>query len=1026
MRTKFAFLSALFLLFAGQVIFAQVTGTVHDDFGPVVDAEVTVKGGDESAFTDDNGKFEINAKVGDVLVITDIMGTSHDFKISKLNMGVMSFGEVVELQTVTLVGGVKMDAAQKVGAYTTIKKEDFELTPVASVDEVLNGRVAGLTYSTNGGQPGSTNIITIRGVGSFVGTPNPLYVIDGVIIGKGQDNAGIMESFNPLASIDPNAIETVTVLKDASATALYGARGANGVIVITTKKGKYNQKTRFNFSSDMAIQDVAYDKQKWMNAEEFVQWGTMITYNAPQGGSTPGWGASGLTMEEARDNFINFIGWDGKTDSDWFEAIQRPVSTVKTYNVSATGGGENTSFRVGFSYYDNDPLILSSKFDRISANAAIDHRISEKFNMGLNLNYSNATNKTYDSGGAFRNPWLNNWMLNPTIPIYNEDGSYNMENLGPGTSAGFNPVAIQMNDVMKGNIDTFVGSVNAEVQLAPGLYAYSMFGTQYQFLDEKQYWHNWLGDGANYGGYLAKTHTQTFDWNWNSSLSYRKVLADKHDLQLYAGMEYQEHWYDYFQAEAWRMLKDEPYLYWGAVDQGDLLRPYEDYSEWKQMSYFGRLNYVFDGKYTLSGQIRRDGNSTLGDVKFGTFWSVAGAWSLNKESFIPDTFNNLVLRANYGEIGNIPYADNYRTVYNNFTTVSATNTYGDNPAMGFAVIGNPLLVWEVAKQFNVGLDASFFNNRLGFSVDLYDKRTESAIIPAIIPPTTFEAQWYSNLGQILNKGLEVTITAKPIDKEFKWILNGNFSYNKNTVGKLQDPDEIQTGTELTFKGIKQGHLFAEYYMLGWAGVDPTTGSPLWYTDETKTETTSVAAEATPFFQGTSPFAPYLAGLRTEFIYKGLSLSLFFSGQFDYQVYNNWSHYVYNDGAYNYFNQTTDALYDSWSPDNPNASNPLQWNGNNSLSRTHSSRFLRDGDHIRLKEAKLAYSFGSKFKDQTGISNLTVYVKGMNLWLYAFDKELTFDPEANSNSRGGAFWGKGLYDYTSPLMRSISLGVSLDF
>lgn len=1021
MRTRIAFKSALFLLFVGQVLLAQVTGTVEDEYGPVSDAEVTVKGSDASAITDSNGAFSIDAKVRDVLIVTDIFGTSKEFSVTRNNMGVLKLG-AVELPPVVLVGGITVDASQKIGATTTVRKEDFELAPVASVDEVLNGRVAGMTFSTNGGQPGSTNIIAIRGVGSFVGTPNPLYVIDGVVVGKGQDNAGIMESFNPLSSIDPNAIESVTVLKDASATAIYGARGANGVIVITTKKGKFNQKTRFTFSTDTAIQDVAYDKQDWMNADQFVEWGTMIMYNQPTGGQAPGWGASGLTMDEARDKFINYIGWDGVTQSDWFGAVQRNVSSVKTYNFSVAGGGENTSFRMGFSYYDNNPLILKSEFDRISFNSAIDHKISDKFNIGLNLNYSNVTNKTYSSGGAYRNPWLNSWMLNPLIPIYNEDGTYNQDHLGPGTSAGFNPVAVAMNDLMMGKINTFVASANAELQLFPGLFVYSLFGTQYQFLDEKEFWNNDIADGAAYGGLVVKTHTQTFDWNWTNSISYRRIFADRHDLAVYVGSEYQEHHYDYLGASAWELIRNEPYLFFGSVDQEQLRRPSDFFTEWRQISYFGRVNYTLDSKYTFSGQVRRDGNSTLGEKKFGNFWSVAGSWNINRESFSPDFFSNLVLRANYGEIGNIPYADNYLDVYNRFTQVGV-GQYAGAVSNTFAVLGNSKLAWEVAKQFNIGLDLGVFNDDLSFSVDVYNKKTVDAIFNSRIPQSTFGGGVVrSNIGEIINKGFELQLNARPINKEFKWLINANMSYNDGRVGKLQDPDEIQYDA---YKGIQEGRKFAEYYMRGWAGVNPETGAPMWYTDASETEVTEDINEAQLYFQNTTPFPTYLAGLRSEWIYKGVSVSVFFSGQFDYSVMNRWSHYVYNDGQSGYFNQTTDALYDSWSPDNPYASNPLQWNTNSTNSRNVSSRWLRKGDHIRLKEAKVAYSFGNKFKEQTGISNLTVYVKGTNLWLYAFDKTLTFDPESNSNAYG-AFWGKGIYDYTSPLMRTVSLGVSIDF
>ena len=444
--------------------------------------------------------------------------------------------KVRNIEEVVLVGGIKLDPAVKLGSYTVVSKANFESTPVASIDEVLNGRVAGLVFSTNGGDPGSTNLITIRGVGSLIGTPNPLYVIDGVVVGKGSDNSQVMESWNPLASIDPNAIEKVAVLKDASATALYGARGANGVIVVTTKRGKYNQKTRFNLSSDMSVQDIAYDKQNYMNASEYLKWGGLTYVNRDF--------RSGVTtdMQTAINKFAKDNNYDGVTDESWQDAVQRKSSTVNTYNFSATGGGENTSFRLGGSFYQNEPLVLNSKFDRLSINTAVDHKISDKFNLAFNANFTNVERKTYEDGGAYRNPWLTNWYIAPIYPVYNIDGSgtYNQTNIGAGND-NFNPVAIQNMDMMTGSIKTFVSSVSGDWQFAKGLYANSLFGIQYQALDEKQFWHPSIGDGITYGGYVLESRTSAFDWNWNNSLSYRRVFAEKHDIQAYVGMEYQEH-----------------------------------------------------------------------------------------------------------------------------------------------------------------------------------------------------------------------------------------------------------------------------------------------------------------------------------------------------------------------------------------------------------------------------------------------------------------------------------------------------
>lgn len=911
-----------------------------------------------------------------------------------------------DIEEVVLVGGVKLDPAVKLGSYTVVSKANFESTPVASVDEVLNGRVAGLTFSTTGGDPGSTNMVTIRGVGSLIGTPNPLYVIDGVVVGKGSDNSQLMESWNPLASIDPNAIERVAVLKDASATALYGARGANGVIVITTKRGKYNQKTRFNLSTDMSVQDIAFDKQKYMNAKEYLKWGGQLYLNNGDYDNLP----------DAIAYFADSQGYDGVTDENWKKIVQRKTSTVNTYNFSATGGGENTSFRVGGSYYQNEPLVLNSKFDRLSVNTAIDHKISDKFTLGFNANFTNVERKTYTSGGAYSNPWLTNWYLAPIYPAY-INGELNQTNLGYGNDY-FNPIGIQENDFVKGSIKTFVSSLNGEWQFAKGFYASSLFGVQYQASDEKQYWDPRVGDGlAVNDGYVINSRLSAFDWNWNNSISYRRTLG-VHDIQVYLGNEYQEHKYYNVAAQASHLSQPIPSINFAT----EFLQPWEDLYKWTQISYFSRVNYVYDGKYSLSGQFRRDGNSTLGvNTRFGNFWSVAGAWSIDKENFAPKFFDQLTFRINYGEVGNIPYADQWGTQYLSMALVSPTSLYADASATTIAQAGDPDLSWEISKQFNIGLDFAILNNGLSGSVDVYNKRTASALYNFGLAPSTMGPDAYTtNVGDILNKGIEATLSAKIFNKgDFKWLLDGNFAYNENTIDKLKDPNTLDPSG---LRATAEGHLLGEFYTYEWAGVDKATGAGLFWTDGTHSATTERITEAKKVWQGKSPFAKYTAGLRTEFRYKQLSLSAFFTGQFEYSVYNAWQNYTLGDGSV-INNQITDALYDSWTPENPNASNPIQLPNNPADASKPSTRWMRDGDHIRLKEAKLSYSFGNILKD-AGIDNLTLYLRGVNLWIYTFDKKLTFDPESNTATSN--WTGKGVYDYTSPLMRSVSFGVSLDF
>lgn len=1021
MRTKFAFLSALFLLFVGQVVFAQVTGIVQDEFGPVSDAEVTVRGGSASAITGDNGSFTIDAKVGDVLTIADAMGSVQDFKVTKNSMGVLRFGAVEVLSDIVLTGGTKLDPSQRIGAYDVVRREDFELTPVASIDEVLNGRVAGLSFSTASGDPGAVNIIAIRGVGSLIGTPNPLYVIDGVVVGKGQDNAGLMDSWNPLASIDPNAIESVTVLKDASTTALYGARGANGVIVVTTKKGKYKQKTRINLSTDMAIQSIAYDKQQWMNSQELAQWGGMAMYNNHNGQN--GWqiNPNFSSLDEAVEHYANSRGWDGVTNEDWLNAIQRSQASVKTYNFAISGGGESTSFRLGGSFYENKPLLQDSYFNRYSINTAVDHKIDDKLTLGVNLNFSDVERNGVTSGGAYANPWLSTWMIQPFFTVYQPDGSLSQgTQLGLNDERNFNPIGIVQNNIYRGSIQTWLGSVNAEFQAWKNVYINSLFGGQYQVLSEMDWWDPTIGDGVTSNGVLQKTKTDVFDWNWANSVSYRNVFNEKHDLEVMAGMDYSEHTYNGLYASGIDFRKAKPYFDFANTSEKFGLG--EGYYQWKQISYYGKLNYTFDRKYTISGNLRKDSNSTLGlNEKSGVFWSAGGSWTISNESFTPEFFSELILRANYGEIGNIPYADSWGPQYNAMSLLgSGANAYG--PTLGLTRLGNADLKWETVKQWNIGLDFGLMDNVIRGSVDVYDRKTVDAIYPTSILMSNGGGSSMQNIGNISNKGVEVTFGLSPIRKDFRWDIDANFSYNKGKITKLLGDDVVEGSGQ--FWALGDGQLFGEVYTYGWAGVNPETGAGQWWKDETQTEVVENRAEATRYFQGKSAFPTMMGGIKNTFSYKGLSLSAYFTGQFDYVVQDRWWNFKHSDGTHLETNQTRDMLYDSWSPNNPNALHPIQAAGNGSGTEGLSTRWLYKGDHIRLKEVKLAYSFGDMFKKQLGMDGFTIYVRGNNIWTWVKDKNLNFDPES---AMGGAGWaGKGVYDNTSFIMKSWSFGVSIDF
>lgn len=944
-----------------------------------------------------------------------------------------------DIQEVVLVGGIKLDPAQKVGAYNVVSKASFESTPFSSVDDVLNGRVAGLNFSSASGDPGSSNMVTIRGVSSLIGTPNPLYVIDGVVVGKGSDNASLMESWNPLSSIDPNAVESVSVLKDASATALYGSRGANGVILITTKKGKYNQKTRFEFSSETGVQDRAFDKMELMDADEYIKYGGILMWN-----SQKQLGRTFTDLKAATDFYMSNYEPNYKGGStDWVKAVTRTSSVVNTYNFGVSGGANNTSFRIGGSYYQNSPLVKTSSFDRLSVNAAVDHKASEKIKFGLNLNYSNIKRRTYFGGRASANPVTSSIMISPLRSVYDADGSFN-QNLGEGSpTPGFNPVSILEETNQNSTINTFIGSVNMDYQFAKNFYFNSLYGMQAQFMTEIQ---SVLAGHPVYTimsadkGFLGDFRSTIFDWNWSNTLSYRNIFGGRHNLQAYAGMEYQDHTYNNIGVVSYTMNDPRPYFGFSDSQIAD-----NSNLQWRQISYFGRLNYTLDSKYTLSGQLRRDGNSTLGDQKWGNFWSAGGSWNVMNESFVPNAFSSLTLRASYGVLGNIPYADQWGPQYSKYATLGYNSTINWGPNSGYGGIatpGNTALEWEESAHLDIGADFGFFNDRLKFTLDYYDKVTDKAIFDAF--PSVESGgpiSYYANVGTISNRGFEVVIDAVPIRNDnFSWSINANGSYGKSIVDKLNV--DIQTFEGETSDGsnelvaLSPGHLLGEYYTYLWAGVAQANddangikaGDGLWYTNGDKTAVTNDKLKAEKGWIGKNAFPTYNIGLTNDFKYKNFSLSFLISGQFDFMVQNGVRSYTMHDGRFATRNQIKDALYNSWTDapgaENFSADNPKAILGNPSSSRLESSRFLSKGDHIRLKELKIAYSFGELFKNSTGINNLTVYARGTNLLTYAFDKNLNYDPESTSNS--WSWVGKGRYWYASPVLRTVSMGIQIGF
>ena len=1003
-------LSFLFLFALFQFVDAQVRGTVNDQDGfGVSDAEVTVKGTETTTFTDENGDFEVEAQIGDVLEITDSFGSSKEFSVSSENLGVLTVGAEILQEAVILGYGITESDEQRTGAYSTIKAEDIEKVGSVSFDQALQGQMAGVSIGAGSGQPGAHTIINVRGITSLTGNSQPLVVVNGVPVTT-DDMSSIAATSNPLANIDPSTIESVTVLKDAVGTSLYGSRGANGVILVTLKKGR-NNTNKFMFNSEFGIGETAFEKDDWLDAQGHANFFATALENAG--------------YDNAYDLAVSELGWDGVSNYNWKDAVRHNAISSQKYVFNYSGGSDKLRLFTSLSYNDQDGIARDANYNRISGYLGADWTVNDRLGLNFNVSLSKANQTGPTDGSSFSNPVFAGNIMSPTQPFYNADGSYNLGLyfLNPE----FNPLAIQERNVSDSKFYKAIVNLGGDYDITKDLNFETKFGVDYNFYDELLYWNPDFGDGnsghplGNGYGFAAQKNFNT--WNWSNALRYDKTFADVHNLTLTAGSEAIKYDYSYVIAEkrGYPAGNLKPTLD-NAVNPSDASSGGTDYSF---MSYFGRLAYDFEGKFSVTGNIRRDASSRFGkDNKWGTFWGVGAA--VNVDRFInADAINNLKVRGSYGTIGNAEIGN-----YASMNLYRATNgAYLGAPAGAIVQLGDPNLKWETTDQLNVGLDFGFFQNRLSGTFDYYVKNVDDLLytIPTNASSSGFTSYW-TNDGEMKSSGIEASLTVVPVrTDDFEWTVSGNYAYNKSEI------TDINGGNIALRNGLKawqNGHNPTEFYTRLWAGVDQSNGLPQWYTDETRTEVTSDYSQAALSFTGKQALPVHTAGISTSLNYKGFILSSQFSYAGGHSVYDRWA-FVYNsDGAYADLNTREAWAEGAWTPENAgSATLPQVIYGGNANSSTNSTRYLYDADNIRWRSAEFGYRFGKDFLgEKVGLDNIYVYVKGYNLVVWTFDKDLWFDPETASNDVDLLYGIEkmGLYDMTQPNLRQFVFGVRLDF
>lgn len=978
----------------------EVTGQVLDDENkaPIMGVNVTVKGTRVGTVTDGDGNFRLAVpSEGRTLVFTFTGYDTRELSLTdsratysvSLPKNVQALNEVI-----VAVAYGEQERKKLTGSVGKLTSRQLESIPLASVDQILQGKVAGLQSTATSGQPGAAQQVRIRGIGSITASSAPLYVIDGMPVNTG-DASDLTQTSNLLATLNPNDIESLSVLKDASAASIYGSRAANGVIIINTKKGKAG-KTKIRFDTEFGLNDIAYtpDAGKPLNRQEFFELNTegLIKY-------------FGFTEDEAREFMEDNFGYNTANDYNWPDLVSRN-GLQQMVNLSASGGDARTQFFISGGYFKQQSPLYGSELKRYSGNLNLRHQISKKFSTGLNLNVATFKQQGEFEAAGFRNPVIAAIALLPTQPAYNPDGTPNFNQADFGQI--YNPIATREFDKHNNQTSKILGSTFLEYKVIDNLKLTSRFGVDYSNIEEYLYWNPFFGDGLAIGGYQANSYNRLSNWVWTNLADYTfRAMDDKLDGSVTVGYEAQQS-RTYTQSGDGNILpKNRAIKYPAPAVPTTATVEGSDYAFTSLLSR-AQVNYL--GRYSLSGSVRRDGSSRFGvNNRYGVFWSVGAAWNIDEENFMQNSkvISALKLRASYGVNGNAGIGN-----YDWRSTFAFATTYNSSPASGQTAVGNSNLTWETNKPFDVGVEVGVLNNRIMVEADYYIRKTDNLLLDEPLSNTSGFLTYSNNIGAMENKGFEITINATPVrTKNILWTVSLNGAWNKNKVTRLREG-----ATEILFNPgiLRVGEDVTSYYLRQWTNANPQTGDAQYFVDATKADVTSTYADAERVIVGhASPKG--FGGFSTSFTWKFVTFDAQLNYQYGNHIFNQWDFIFLSDGFYFGLNQIKKSL-DRWNEDGEITDVPGYVPLNGSGSNDFSTRYMYKGDYLRLRNIGLTFQLPASLTKKAGLTSAKLYVRGTNLWTKTFDKNLTVDPEQPVD---------GITDLQFNIPKSYTVGLSIE-
>lgn len=993
---KKTLISLCLALIAYLPLTAQTTisGMIKDTDGlALIGASVLEKGTSNGTVTDLDGSFTLSVSGNDATI--EVSYTGFASKEIPVN-GQRVFDIVLEpssetLNEVIVIGYGTSSKRNLTDNVVKLSSEDIADVPISNFQGTMAGKAAGVRITQINGKVDAGISVQVRGTASVSAGTEPLYVLDGMpLINQDESNNGA--PMNPLLSLSPSEIESIDILKDASSAAIYGARGANGVVLITTKRGKAG-KPQISLNVARGV-SAPTNLVEWLNAEEYIELFT-------EAAEYQSWGPDYIVG--LFDDLSNGTDWrNGEVDTDWNDVAFRDGAQTDV-DFSVSGGDAKTTYYFGGAYNDTKGIILGNDLNRFSGRVNVKHNFSSKFSAGLNLGMSKTIVDRVANDNAFVTP-LQAIAQAPISPARLEDGTPFSGTLYPNFLLEHDYANYQT--VLR----RVTGKAFGQFNILPSLRFNSDFGYDLSYQTEDQF-RGSLTPFQSTNGEAYASNTTSENYIFSNYFTFDKYLGDIHNVNLVAGMEYNQSDRNFSSVTGTEFPSDD---FQTINSAAEITAGRGSITGYTFLSYFARASYTLNDRYFFKASIRRDGSSRFGsNNRFGTFPAVSAGWILSEEGFLQNNelLSFLKVRVSYGELGN--------SEIGNFPSrfLFGGVSYNQRPGIAPTQPGNNDLTWEKSKQLDLGLEFGLFRGRISGELDFYTKNTDGLLFSVPLPGSSGATSINQNIGVLESKGVEILLNSDIVDNNaFTWNISFNLARNVNEITSLpNDNADIISGQNIN----RVGESVSSFYMPEYAGVDPDNGDALYYINDEGSgrETTNDIGEAKRIVAG-NPFPVWSGGVTNTFTYKGFNLSFTFMGESGASIYNAGGRFQAANGNFE-DNQRKDQLNRWQQPGDITNVPQARLYGYNGYG--HSTRWLEKADFIRLRNATFSYNLPSSVVDPIGFSGIRVYVTGINL--LTFTDYLGYDPEARADS--GSF-SSGQAFYSAPPARTVSFGVNFNF